>query len=212
MIFKAENPPQSGSLGSMLGGVTYLVDGKTCAAGTRYSTPSTNPCGVIKIREENLRNVFFRQVHAFDMRTHSTPSGQVGPIEQELREYGHSGRVLGSVIGCYDGGSIDLGKHWDLAATELARKCAENHSMPMPQAGGMSKRQLNRGWGHHIARGRASLLLGRLRDFAGSPEADDEFLQPSAHHFDPDSAAARARWTHANGHQGANDNTHGCRA
>jgi hypothetical protein len=52
-------------------------------------------------------------------------------------------------------------------------------------------------------------LSDRLRDFVGSPEVDDEFPQPNVHHFGPDSAAAHARWAHANGHLGFDNNTHG---
>ena len=75
----------------------------------------------------------------------------------------------------------------------------------------MFTRQLNREWGHHIARGWASLLLDRLRDFVGSPEID-EYPLPDAHHFGPDSAAVHAQWTYANGHKGTKQNTHGRRA
>ena len=60
-----------------------------------------------------------------------------------------------------------------------------------------------------MARGWASLLLDRLRDFVGSPEVD---YQPDAHHFGPDSAAARAQWAHTKGHRGTNHNPHGRRA
>ena len=112
------------------------------------------------------------------------------------REYGHNGRVLGPIIGCYGGGSPDLGKLRDLAATELAL--------------GMFKRLLNREWGHHMARNWASLLLARLRDFVGSPEV--HYPQPDEHHFGPDSAAAHAQWAHTNGNQATNHNSHGRRA
>ena len=114
-------------------------------------------------------------------RIHGTPANQIGPIEQELREYGHNGRVLGPIIGCYGGGSPDLGRLRDLAATELARKHVEHNSMGHPQALGMFKQLQNREWGHHMARGWASLLLDRLRDFVESPEVD--YPQPDAHHF-----------------------------
>jgi hypothetical protein len=75
----------------------------------------------------------------------------------------------------------------------------------------MIKRQVNRKWGHHVARGWVSLLNGRLRDFASSLEVDDEFPQPNARHFGPDFAAAHARWRHANVHQGPNHSTNGRR-
>ena len=61
-----------------------------------------------------------------------------------------------------------------------------------------------------MARGWASLLLDRLRDFVGSSEVD--YPQPDAHHFGTDSATAHAQWAHTNGHQGTNNNPHGRRA
>ena len=154
---------------------------------------------------------YIRAAKKLDARIHGTQANEIGPIEQELREYGHNGRVLGPIIGCFGGGSPDLGRLRDLAATELARKHVEHHSMGFNQALGMFKRLLNREWGHHMARGWASLLLDRLRDFVGSPEVDD-YPQSDAHHFGPDSAAAHAQWAHANGHRGTNHNSHGRRA
>ena len=130
MIVNAVNCSQSGALGSTLGGVTHLVDAKTCAAGTRYNSVSTTPNGVIKSREDDVWKDYIRHAKALDRRIHNTSTDQIGPIEQELREYGHKGRVLGPVIGCYGGGSPDLGKLRDLAATQLARKHIENYSMP----------------------------------------------------------------------------------
>ena len=57
-----------------------------------------------------------------------------------------------------------------MAATELARKHVEHHIMGSPRALGMFKRLLNRELGHLMARGWASLLLDRLRDFVGSQD------------------------------------------
>ena len=151
---------------------------------------------------------YYQQAKTLGMRIHGTPAGRIGPIEHEIREFGQSGRVFGPIIGCYGGGSPDLGKLRDLAATELARKYVENHSIPLPQALSMFKRQLNREWGHRMARDWASLLLDRLRDFVGSLEID-EYPQTDAHHFGPDSAAAHAQWAHTNRHLGTNHNSHG---
>ena len=63
--------------------------------------------------------------------------------------------------------------------------------MSISQALSMFTRQLNREWAPHTARGWASLLLDRLRDFVGSPEVD-EYPQPDVHHLGPDSAAVHA--------------------
>ena len=69
-------------------------------------------------------------VKKLDLRVHGTPAGVKGPIEQELLEYGHGGRVLGPVVGAYGGGSSDLAKLRDLAATELARSMLSTKKWP----------------------------------------------------------------------------------
>ena len=136
-------------------------------------------------------------------------AGRVGTPEGS-RKYGYNGRIPGPVIGCYGGGSPDLGGFLGISVT-ADWACAEvrrDRSMPIPQARAVLKRQLVREWGHHAARGGASLLLGRLRGFAGSPEVDGEIPQPGANHLGPGSVAAYARWGHANGHQGTNHSTY----
>jgi len=51
------------------------------------------------------------------------PMGQWGPVENELDEYGHSGRVLALIIGRYGDASTSsyLSLISDLVARELAR-------------------------------------------------------------------------------------------
>ena len=57
-----------------------------------------------------------------DLELHGTQEDQRGPIESELNEYGHNGRVLAPVIGRYGGASSDLSLILDLVAREMARK------------------------------------------------------------------------------------------
>ena len=57
-----------------------------------------------------------------DSELHGTQQDQRGPIERQLKEYGHNGRVLAPVIGRYGGASKDLSHILDLVARELARK------------------------------------------------------------------------------------------
>jgi len=88
-----------------------------------------------------------------------------GPVQRELREYGHDGRVLGPIIGVYGSGSNDLKLLRDLAASELARKHLEYHNMDFFHARAMFRNKFSRSWGQRIARGWASMLLDRLRDY-----------------------------------------------
>ena len=89
----------------------------------------------------------------------------------ELNEYGHNGRVLAPVIGRYGGASSDLSLILDLVARELARKHTSFYNIGFSEAKAMFKQKLARKWGHAIARGWATLLLDRLRDFAVPPSS-----------------------------------------
>ena len=102
---------------------------------------------------------------------HGTQQDQRGPVESELNEYGHNGRVLAPVIGRYGGASSDLSPILDLVARELARKHAAFYNIGFSEAKAMFKQKLARKWGHAIARGGGALLLGRLRDFIVNPSS-----------------------------------------
>ena len=104
-----------------------------------------------------------------DSELHSTQQDQRGPIESELNEYGHKGRVLAPVIGRYGGASSDLSPILNLVARELARKHTAFYNIGFSAAKAMFKQKHPRKWGHAIARGWATLLLNRLRDFAVAP-------------------------------------------
>jgi len=80
-----------------------------------------------------------------------------GPIESELNEYGHKGRVLAPVIGRYGGASSDLSLILDLVARELARKHTAFYNIFFSEATAMFKQKLALKWGHVIARGWATL-------------------------------------------------------
>ena len=97
-----------------------------------------------------------------DSELHGTQQEQRGPIESELNEYGHSGRVLAPVIGRYGGGSSDLSLILDLVAREMARKNTAFYIIGFSEAKALFRQKLSRKWGHAIARGWATLLLDRL--------------------------------------------------
>ena len=103
-----------------------------------------------------------------DARLHGTPPGERGPFARTLYEYGgDGGRVLGPVVGAFGEASSDLGLLRDLCASEMASKHVEYFRMTGDQARGLFRHQLNRRWGHAIARGWARLILDRLRDYTG---------------------------------------------
>ena len=104
-----------------------------------------------------------------------------GPFVSTLHEYGNGGRVLGPAIGAFGEASSDLGSLRDLCAHELAAKDVEYYRMSHGQARALYRPQLNRKWGHTIARGWARLILDRLRDYVGSPGGGDHHRSTEAH-------------------------------
>jgi len=106
-----------------------------------------------------------------DSELHGTQQDQRGPIKSELNEYAYNGRVLAPVIGRYGGAPSDRSLILDLIARDLARKHMAFCNIGFSEAKTMFKQKLERKWGHAIARGRATLLLDRLREFTVPPSS-----------------------------------------
>ena len=117
------------------------------------------------VRQEKVNAAYHKAAADLDALVHDTPPGVRGPVQRELREYGNDGRVLGPIIGVCGSGSNDLKLLRDLAAPELARKHLEYHNMDFFHARAMFRNKFSRFWGQRIARGWASMLLDRLRDY-----------------------------------------------
>ena len=77
--------------------------------------------------------------------------------------------VLAPVIVRYGGASSDLILILDLVAREMARKHTASYNIGFSEAKALFRQKLTRKWGHAIARGWATLLLDRLRDFVVVP-------------------------------------------
>ncbi len=129
MVVIASATENSDSTGSDLGGADHLIDFKTHASTSDHNSVSTIPGHVGKTRQVKVNEAYFKAASDLDAIVHNTPPDEQGPVERELREYGHGGRVLGPVIGVYGSGSNDLSLLRDLAASELARKHLEHHNM-----------------------------------------------------------------------------------
>jgi len=65
----------------------------------------------------------------------------------------------------------DLSLILDLVAREMARKHTAFYNIGFSEAKALFRQKLARKWGHAIARGWASLLLDRLRDFVVVPSS-----------------------------------------
>jgi len=75
------------------------------------------------------------------------------------------------VIGRYGVASSDLSPILDLVAREMARKHTAFYNIGFSEAKALFRQKLARKWSHTIARGWATLLLDRLRDFVVVPSS-----------------------------------------
>jgi hypothetical protein len=114
----------------------------------------------------------------------------------------HRGRVLAPVIGRYGGASSDLSLILDLFAREMARKHTAFYNIGFSEAKALFRRKLARKWGHAIARGRATLLLDRLRDFVVIPSSAGENSSFELHSQSMEECATLDRYHHFHGHSG----------
>ena len=90
----------------------------------------------------------------------------------------------------------------DLVARELARKHAAIYDIGFPEAKAMFKQKLARKWGHTIARGWATLILDRLRDFVVAPSSVGGNSSPLHDSQGVDELATLDHYHHFQGHSG----------
>jgi len=152
-------------------GADDVVDFKTLQDLSHYNKTSTTPAATVEKRQKAVNKEYHDRTKELDSELHGSQQVQRGPIESQLDEYGQLGRVLAPVIGRYGGVSSDLSLILDLVARELARKHTAIYNIGFSEAKAMFKQELARKWGHAIARGWATLLLGRLRYFVVAPSS-----------------------------------------
>ena len=83
------------SAGSELGGAVHLVDMKTHASTSDHNSDSTTRGQVAKIRQDKVNSAYFKKAKWLGHVVHGSLPDEQGPVERELHEYGHNGRVLG---------------------------------------------------------------------------------------------------------------------
>ena len=105
-----------------LDGANHIVDFKTLQGLSHYDNTSTIPGATLEKRQKAVNKEYHDRTRKLDSELHGSQQDQRGPIESELNEYGHRGRVLAPVIGRYGGASSDLSLILDLVAREMARK------------------------------------------------------------------------------------------
>jgi len=155
-----------------------------------------------KLRQKAVSKEHHDRTRKLDSELHGTQQDQRGPIESELNEYGHSGRVLAPVIGRSGGASSDSASFLDLVARETACKHSAFYSIGFSEAKALFRQKLARKWGHEIPRGWASLLLDRLRDFVVVPSSAGGNSSFELHSLSIEGHATLDRYHHFHGHSG----------
>ena len=198
MVVCSSTNDSSGSFACALGGADHLVDFKTLASTCSFNSTSLTHGQVVADRQSRVNADYHKTASDLDALVHDTPANEVGPVGRALLDFGQAGRVLGPVISVYGSGSQDLILLRDLAASERARKHVEHRNMDFSEACAMFKNKLNRSWGQHIARGWATMLLDRLRDYVVN--SSSALQRPVyADHFGPDSGVVCDQFHHFHG-------------
>jgi len=108
LVIGASHLSGSNGVGFDLDGANHIVDFKTRQGLSHYDNTSTIPGATLEKRQTAVNKEYHDRTRKLDSELHGSQQDQRGPIESELNEYGHRGRVLAPVIGQYGGASSDL--------------------------------------------------------------------------------------------------------
>ena len=86
-----------------LDGANHVVDFKTLQGLSYYNNTFTAPGATLEKRQSSVNKEHHKRAKDPGADLHGTPPVQQGPIEPELNEYGHNGRVVAPIIGLYGG-------------------------------------------------------------------------------------------------------------
>lgn len=140
---------------STFDGVKTLLDMKSLAPGITYHT-NRHP---VQVRARQVNTDYHRKARQIDRDLPGLSDSDPGPIERELRSYGHNGVVVGCAFGAFgecSQGFLDLR---DLIVREKVKGFTEYLDIPTEDIKGLFLRKLSREWGFAIARGWARVLL-----------------------------------------------------
>jgi len=112
LVIRASHLSGRNGVGCDLDGTDHIVDFKTPQGLLHYDNTSTIPRATLEKRQKAVNKEYHDRTKELDLELHGTQQDQKGPIESELNEYGHSGRVLAPVIGRYGGASSDHSLIW----------------------------------------------------------------------------------------------------
>ena len=200
LVIGASHLSGSNGVGFDLDGANHIVDFKTRQGLSHYDNTSTIPGATLEKRQTAVNKEYHDRTRKLDSELHGSQQDQRGPIESELNEYGHRGRVLAPVIGRYGGVSSDLSLILDLVAREMARKHTAFYNIGFSEAKALFRLKLARKWDHAVAREWATLLLDRLRDFVVVPSSAGGNSSFERHSQSMEERATLDRYHHFHGH------------
>jgi hypothetical protein len=87
-------------------GSDHIVDFKTLQGLSHFDNTSTIPGATLEKRQKAVNEEYHDRTKKLDLELHGTQEDQRGPIESELNQYCHNGRVLAPVIGRYGGTGV----------------------------------------------------------------------------------------------------------
>ena len=133
LVIRASHLSGSNGVDCDLDGANHIVDFKTLQGLSHYDNTSTIPGATLEKRQKAVNKEYHDRTRKLDSELHGSQQDQRGPIESELNEYGHRGRVLAPVIGRYGGASSDSASFWTLP---LGKWLANTRLFVSPPRGG----------------------------------------------------------------------------
>jgi hypothetical protein len=106
LVIRTTHLSGSNGVDCVLDGADHIVDFKTLQGLSHYDNTSSTPGAILENRQKAVNKEYHDRTKKLDFELHGTQQDQRGPLESELNEYGHSGRVLSPVLA--DTGELPL--------------------------------------------------------------------------------------------------------
>ena len=93
-MIRASHLSGSNGVDCDLNGANHIVDFRTLQGLSSYDNTSTIPGATLEKRQKAVNKGYHDRTRKLDSELHGSQKDQRGPIESELNDYGHRGRVL----------------------------------------------------------------------------------------------------------------------
>jgi hypothetical protein len=152
-------------LNTVFDGKNTICDIKTLGPGKAYLKRNMDQQLPVNSRQDQVNREYHTNAKSLDRRFNGvSEDGEIGPIENEIRQFGHNGKVIGLVVGNYAEGSLYLhqlvefiSKHEAFNQQQIFGQSSEDRNFSRLKC---SKKIINL-WGLTFHRGWARLLIER---------------------------------------------------